>query len=53
MGPQERSTSSSVLSCAIAMLIDTQKVARDMKHTPELEVFEECGVLIQQEKLGQ
>lgn len=53
MWPQEYSTSSPALFCAIAMIIDTHKVVRDTKHTPELEVFEECGVLTQQEKLGQ
>lgn len=53
MEPQEHSASSPALFCAIAVIIATNKVVRDMKHTPELEVFEECGVLIQQEKLGQ
>lgn len=53
MGPQEHLTSSPAPFCAIAVIIATNKVVRDMKHTPELEVFEKCSVLIQQEKLGQ
>lgn len=53
MLPQESSAYFSSLFCPIAMIINTNKVVREMKHTPELEVFEECGVLVQQEKLGQ